>query len=54
MRVGQWFLLSFQCRFMDNNLPRPGDALLGHRFRLQWKDIDGGWHDYVARGPGRT
>lgn len=44
-----WWRKVFACRFRADNLPRPGDALYGHRFHLTYEDHDDGLVPYIRR-----
>lgn len=49
-RVGQWYEEYFALKFMDDNLPKPQDALLGSRLRVQISIPHGDWVDYRRDG----
>lgn len=45
----EWWRRVFSTRFETNNLPRPGDALYGHRLVLYVKGPDGPITRWQAR-----
>lgn len=52
-RIGEWYEQILSLKFMDDNLPKPQDALLGSRLRVQISmppSMGGKWVDYRRDG----
>lgn len=49
-KIGRWYEEYFSLKFMDGNLPKPQDALLGSRLRIQISIPHGDWVDWRRDG----
>lgn len=49
-RVGRWYEEYFALKFTEGNLPKPQDALLGSRLRIQISIPHGDWVDWRRDG----
>lgn len=48
-RIGRWYEQVLSLKFMEGNLPKMQDALLGCRLRVQIDMPHGEWEDYDRR-----